>query len=59
MPELGDVEGFRRAIGRLSGAAIRDIDVRDAGVLRNRTADEFTQALVGKRMGARCESVSG
>ncbi len=51
MPELGDVEGFRRLIGRLRGATIREINVRDAGVLRNRTPDEFVHALVGKRVG--------
>jgi formamidopyrimidine-DNA glycosylase len=51
MPELGDVEGFRRLIRRFEGATIEQIDVRDAGILRNRSSAEFVDALVGRQIG--------
>ena len=52
MPELGDVEGFRRLVGRLDGATIEAIEVHDEGVLRNRSAGEFVNVLLGQQIGA-------
>jgi formamidopyrimidine-DNA glycosylase len=52
MPELPDVEGYRRALSqRLPGRRIVGVEVCDAGILRNRTADRFAQELVGRRFG--------
>jgi formamidopyrimidine-DNA glycosylase len=51
MPELGDVEGFRRLIARFEGATIERIDVRDRGILRNRSSEQFVDALVGRKIG--------
>lgn len=53
MPELPDVEGFRRELaGTLPGRRVRDVEVRDAGVLRNCTARALRQRLSGHRFGA-------
>jgi formamidopyrimidine-DNA glycosylase len=52
MPELGDVEGCTRLIGRLEGFAIEAIDVLDSGVLRNRSEAEFVGVLLGQVIGA-------
>jgi formamidopyrimidine-DNA glycosylase len=50
MPELPDVEGFRRELARtLPGRRVRRVDVLDAGVLRNTTARTFAQNLSGHR----------
>lgn len=50
MPELPDVEGFRRELARtLPGRRVRKVDVRDAGVLRNTTARALSKSLVGHR----------
>ena len=52
MPELPDVEGFRRALAEsLPGRRIRDVDVRDAGILRNTTTQKLARDLVGHRFG--------
>ena len=52
MPELPDVEGFRRALAqRLPGCRVRDVDVRDAGILRNTTAQKLARDLGGHRFG--------
>lgn len=52
MPELPDVEGFRRELARsLPQRRVRNVDVRDSGVLRNTTASAFTRSLVGRRFG--------
>ncbi|WP_094286699.1 Fpg/Nei family DNA glycosylase [Mycobacterium lehmannii] len=49
MPELPDVEGFRRELAReLPGRRIRRVDVRDAGVLRNTTARSLARNLAGR-----------
>jgi formamidopyrimidine-DNA glycosylase len=50
MPELGDVEGFRRIAERLAGSRIVRVEVLDAGVLRNSTARHFASALRGRRI---------
>jgi formamidopyrimidine-DNA glycosylase len=50
MPELPDVEGFRRELARtLPGRRVRHVEVRDAGVLRNTTARTLARHLVGHR----------
>lgn len=49
MPELPDVEGFRRELAdALPGRRIRGVRVRDPGILRNTTA-----AALGRRLGGR------
>jgi formamidopyrimidine-DNA glycosylase len=50
MPELGDVEGFRRIVERLEGSRIERVEVLDAGVLRNSTAQHFGSALRARRI---------
>jgi formamidopyrimidine-DNA glycosylase len=50
MPELPDVEGFRRALAKgLTGRRVVDVTVLDPGVLRNRTPSQFTQQLTGRQ----------
>jgi formamidopyrimidine-DNA glycosylase len=50
MPELPDVEGFRRELARtLPGRRVRHVDVLDAGVLRNTTARTLARNLTGHR----------
>jgi formamidopyrimidine-DNA glycosylase len=50
MPELPDVEGFRRELARtLPGSRVRHVDVLDAGVLRNTTARTLARNLTGHR----------
>lgn len=52
MPELPDVEGFRRELaGTLPGRQVRQVEVRDAGVLRNTSARALERSLVGHRFG--------
>jgi formamidopyrimidine-DNA glycosylase len=52
VPELPDVEGFRRELARaVPGQRVRRVDVRDAGVLRNTTARALSRNLVGRRFG--------
>ena len=53
MPELPDVEGFRRELAnRLPGRRVRNVQVRDAGVLRNRSARALDRELAGHRFRA-------
>jgi len=52
MPELGDVERFRRLVTAFEGAVVERIDVVDAGVIRNIGAERFVVCLSGKRMGS-------
>lgn len=53
MPELPDVEGFRRDLANtLPGRRIRNVDVRDAGILRNTTAQALRKQLTGRRFRA-------
>lgn len=53
MPELPDVEGFRVALTRtLPGRRIEQVEVLDAGVLRNATARTFRERLTGHRFEA-------
>lgn len=51
MPELGDVEGFRRVASRFHGAVIERVDVLDAGSLRDVDPQHFTEAVCGGRIG--------
>lgn len=52
MPELPDVEGYRRALAlALPGRDIVDVAVSDADILRNRTAAQFSRQLIGHRFG--------
>lgn len=53
MPELPDVEGFRRELDKkLPGRRVRGVDVRDAGILRNATPQALKRNLNGHRFGA-------
>ena len=53
MPELPDVEGFRRELaGALPGRQIKHVQVRDPGVLRNTTAMAFGRRLNSHRFKA-------
>ncbi|MGP4017416.1 Fpg/Nei family DNA glycosylase [Saccharopolyspora sp. 5N708] len=45
MPELPDVEGFRRVAQRATNHQVRDVRVHDAQVLRGITSDSFQRAL--------------
>lgn len=49
MPELADVEGFRRVLAEHVGRRIVDVEVRDAGVLRGTSAPALRSALRGRR----------
>jgi formamidopyrimidine-DNA glycosylase len=50
VPELPDVEGFRRELHRkLPGRRVKRVQVRDAGVLRNTTPRALSRNLVGRR----------
>jgi formamidopyrimidine-DNA glycosylase len=52
VPELPDVEGFRRELAHtLPGRRVRQVEVRDAGVLRNTTARMLGRSLTGRRFG--------
>ena len=53
MPELPDVEGFRRGLAdKLPGRRVRTVDVRDEGVLRNTTGRALARNLVDHTFGA-------
>lgn len=50
MPELPDVEGFRRALAeRLPGRRVRGVRVHDAGVLRNTSTAQLRRSITGQR----------
>ncbi|WP_327590905.1 hypothetical protein OHA25_30700 [Nonomuraea sp. NBC_00507] len=49
MPELPDVEGFRRVLSEHTGEPIRGVRVRDPGVLRGIGARQLAGALRGHR----------
>lgn len=50
MPELPDVEGFRRVLAdNAVGRTIRTVEVRDNGVLRGATTGQLREQLVGHR----------
>ncbi len=52
MPELPDVEGFRRELaGPLPGRQIRQVKVRDPGILRNTNPQTLGHRLAGHRFG--------
>jgi formamidopyrimidine-DNA glycosylase len=52
MPELPDVEGFRRELAdKLPGRRVRRVDVRDAGVLRNTTGRALARNLAKHTFG--------
>ena len=53
MPELPDVEGFRRTFERhAEGKRVRGVRVLDRGVVRNTTPQRLGRALSGRRFGA-------
>ncbi len=53
MPELPDVEGFRRELaGPLPGRRVCQVEVRDPGILRNSSAQTLGHRLAGHRFGA-------
>ena len=48
MPELPDIESYRITLTRyLPGARIVDVEVRDASVLRNISAQDFRNQMIG------------
>ncbi|MBX6766317.1 MAG: Fpg/Nei family DNA glycosylase, partial [Actinomadura rubrobrunea] len=49
MPELPDVEGFRRVLAEHTGEPITAVRVCDAGVLRGVTPRRLHEALRGRR----------
>ncbi|MCT7354756.1 Fpg/Nei family DNA glycosylase [Streptomyces sp. 15-116A] len=50
MPELPDVEGFRKVLESCArGRVVRRVDVRDAGVLHAVSARRLSEALEGRR----------
>ncbi|HEX3841253.1 MAG TPA: DNA-formamidopyrimidine glycosylase family protein [Acidimicrobiales bacterium] len=52
MPELPDVEGWRRALAKeLPGQRIKHVTVTDGGILRNATPQSAVRRLVGHRFG--------
>ncbi|WP_328727066.1 Fpg/Nei family DNA glycosylase [Streptomyces sp. NBC_00259] len=52
MPELPDVEGFRKVLSSCAhGRRVTDIDVRDAGVLRGVTTRRLRRDVRGRRFG--------
>lgn len=51
MPELPDVEGFRRVLAEHTGEPITAVRVCDAGVLRGVTPRRLHEALRGRRFG--------
>ncbi|MFG2493055.1 Fpg/Nei family DNA glycosylase [Streptomyces caniferus] len=52
MPELPDVEGFRRVLIACGRRCVTDIEVRDAGVLRGVTEKRLRKEGEGRRLGA-------
>lgn len=53
MPELPDVEGFRRFLERhASGQRVTRVDVPDTELVRNRTARSLNSAVHGQRFGS-------
>lgn len=53
MPELPDVEGFRRYLARhAEGQRICSVEVLDPQLVRNRSGRAFARALAGHRFGA-------
>ena len=50
MPELPDVEGFRRTAARATGCRVRSVQVRDAQVLHGITPERFDESLRGRRI---------
>lgn len=49
MPELPDVEGFRRVLAQHTGKRIRRVLVKDAGVVRGASSRRFAATLQGRR----------
>ncbi len=50
MPELPDVEGYRRMLeGHATGKRISAVEVRDPGVVRGRSSADFVEHLEGRR----------
>lgn len=50
MPELPDVEGFRRVLlNHVVGEEVTTVEVRDSGVIRGRSGQDFEGQLVGRR----------
>lgn len=51
MPELPDVEGFRRVAQRAAGHELADVAVHDSQVLRGIRPPQFRKSLRGRRFG--------
>ncbi|HKO27181.1 MAG TPA: DNA-formamidopyrimidine glycosylase family protein, partial [Solirubrobacteraceae bacterium] len=55
MPELPDVEGFRRHFARYAqGRQVRAVHVRDQSLVRNTSAQGLGRALAGRRFQKPC-----
>jgi len=50
MPELADVEGFRRVIERVAGSEIQRVEVLDPGVVRQGSARRLNSTMRGRRV---------
>ncbi|HEY0454673.1 Fpg/Nei family DNA glycosylase [Actinophytocola sp.] len=51
MPELPDVEGFRRVLATHAGDEVRDVEVLDAQVLRGVSTQRLGERVRGHRLG--------
>ncbi|AYY14044.1 Fpg/Nei family DNA glycosylase [Actinobacteria bacterium YIM 96077] len=51
MPELPDVEGFRRVLAKAGGHRVDRVDVLDAGAIRGTSADTLRDAVHGHAFG--------
>jgi formamidopyrimidine-DNA glycosylase len=50
VPELPDVEGFRRLLeNHVVGELARVVEVRDPGVVRGRSGEDFVRQVQGRR----------
>lgn len=49
MPELPDVEGYRRVAEQASGQRVRDVDVVDPSVVHDGSAAALSRGIVGRR----------
>ncbi|GAB2748510.1 hypothetical protein GCM10027174_23550 [Salinifilum aidingensis] len=51
MPELPDVEGFRRVAARATRSRIRSVRLHDSAVVHGASAEEFRDAVTGRCFG--------
>ncbi|MHA6799125.1 Fpg/Nei family DNA glycosylase [Bounagaea algeriensis] len=51
MPELPDVEGFRRVAARAARLRVQSVRLRDSGVVHGASTEEFREAVSGRCFG--------